>query len=64
MITVCFYELKILGGKYEKLGGEGGYIVGTCIVCEAHSEHAKHVLFLGGLEHAPHRKILKTWRQF
>jgi len=37
------------GRKYEKFGGtECSYIVGTCTVYEAHSEHAKYALFLGG----------------
>ena len=50
------------GGRCKKLGGLSiatGEYTGGRTVREAHSEHAKHALPLGGLGACPPRKFLK-----
>ena len=60
---VNLYEGILLRVANPGLWGEGQYIV-ICgymhIVREAHSKHAKHALFLGGLGACPPNKNLKN----
>ena len=47
----CVCKVSTVAAEAVKVWGvaEYSYIVGTCTVCEVHSEHVLQALFLGGL---------------